>query len=127
MRSMMSRIAWFKDLNRNSLSIAGGKGANLGEMFNLGMPVPPGFCVTAQTYKEFIDQMELTPKITQLLNNLDPENNDRLQQVGDKIQQLIISTPVPEEMAEEIVESYELLGMERKNTDSLVHGNDVFV
>src|SRR3989338_3911060 len=30
-------------------------------------------------------------------------------------------------MAEEIVESYELLGMERKNTDSLVHGNDVFV
>jgi len=50
---MMSYIAWFKDLDKDSLPIAGGKGTNLGIMFNLGLPVPAGFAVTAQTYKEF--------------------------------------------------------------------------
>ena len=52
----MSYVAWFKDITRDSIAIAGGKGANLGEMFRMGIPVPPDFCVTAPTYKEFIER-----------------------------------------------------------------------
>ena len=55
----MSYVAWFKDLNKDSIPVAGGKGANLGEMFNLDLPVPPGFSVTAQTYKEFIETTKI--------------------------------------------------------------------
>lgn len=42
----MSRIRRFTDLTRSDVDEAGGKGANLGEMTNAGLPVPPGFVVT---------------------------------------------------------------------------------
>ena len=47
-------IKWFSDLDKNSGKIAGGKGANLAEMYNLKVPVPPGFVITAQAYDYFI-------------------------------------------------------------------------
>lgn len=40
------------ELSRADLSTAGGKGANLGEMVRLGLPVPPGFVVSAEAYAE---------------------------------------------------------------------------
>ncbi len=123
----MSYIAWFKDITKDSIPIAGGKGANLGEMFNIGMPVPPGFCVTAQTYKLFLERTMLAPKIQALLQGLDVEDTDTLQQRAEQIQQLIISTRVPEDMAEEIMESYELLGADPRKASALVQAEDVFV
>jgi len=41
-------VKWFSELNKDSGSVAGGKGANLSEIFNLKVPVPEGFVVTAQ-------------------------------------------------------------------------------
>ena len=40
-------IVWLEDLDKDSVGIAGGKGANLGELAHAGFPVPPGFVVTA--------------------------------------------------------------------------------
>ncbi|MEW5896187.1 MAG: phosphoenolpyruvate synthase [Nanoarchaeota archaeon] len=122
----MSYIAWFKDINKDSVDIAGGKGANLGEMFNMGLPVPPGFAVTAQAYREYLERTKIKGKIEQLLEGLDVEDTAKLQKVAEQIQQLIISTPMPEEIAEEIKESYELLGA-GKGAQELVKGKDVFV
>lgn len=122
----MSYIAWFKDLDENSIGIAGGKGTNLGIMFNLGLPVPPGFAVTAQAYKEYIETTGVKEKIEALLEGLDVENTDNLQAVAQKIQDTVISTPIPENMAEEIKDSYELLGA-GKGAQGLVKGENVFV
>ena len=69
----MSYVAWFKDLHKDSIPVAGGKGANLGEIFNVGLPVPPGFAVTAQTYKEYLERTNIQPKIADLLKDLDVE------------------------------------------------------
>src|SRR2546429_9854457 len=41
----------FSALDRDLLALAGGKGANLGEMARAGFPVPPGFCVTTAAYE----------------------------------------------------------------------------
>ena len=122
----MSYVAWFKDLNKDSIAVAGGKGANLGEMFNLGLPIPGGFSVTAQTYKEFIEKTGIKSKIEELLKGLNIEDTKVLQEVAKKIQELIISIPVPEEMKEEIQDSYELLGAEKEAHD-LVEAKEVFV
>jgi len=46
-------IKWFEDLRKTDVPLVGGKGANLGEMTSAGIPVPPGFCVTAEAYKCF--------------------------------------------------------------------------
>lgn len=123
----MSYVAWFKDLTKNSLSIAGGKGSNLGEMFHVGIPVPNGFAVTAQTYKEYIERTRIKEKIASLLQGLDIEDTTLLQQRAEQIQQLILATPIPQDMAEEIMDNYELLGANQKQANDFITGNDVFV
>ncbi len=55
-------IKWFSELNKNSGNIAGGKGANLSEIYNMGVSVPPGFVVTAQAYDYFIKKQKLMMK-----------------------------------------------------------------
>jgi pyruvate,water dikinase len=49
-RPIEAPIAWFADLRRGDTAVAGGKGANLGEVMAAGFPVPPGFVVTAAAY-----------------------------------------------------------------------------
>ncbi|MBI4981056.1 phosphoenolpyruvate synthase [Candidatus Woesearchaeota archaeon] len=120
-------VVWFKDLQKDSIAIAGGKGSNLGEMTQLSLPVPNGFAVTAQTYKEFIEQTGLKNQIEQLLLGLDEEDTTNLQKTSEQIQKIIIETPVPEDMAEEIVDNYELLGMKKRDASNLVQPEEVFV
>ena len=119
-------VTWFKDLNKDSLPVAGGKGTNLGIMFNLGLPVPPGFAVTAQTYKEYTERTKITDKIQESLKGLDIEDTKKLQKVARQIQELIISTPIPDDIAEEIMDNYELLGG-GDGAHDLVDGQEVFV
>ncbi|MDP6459714.1 MAG: PEP/pyruvate-binding domain-containing protein, partial [Candidatus Hydrothermarchaeota archaeon] len=47
-------ILWFGDLNKDDVGVAGGKGANLGELVRAGLPIPPGFVITAGMYNEFL-------------------------------------------------------------------------
>ena len=46
-------IRYFKEINKSDVGLAGGKGASLGEMTQAGLPVPPGFVITADAFKEF--------------------------------------------------------------------------
>ncbi|MEL6188847.1 MAG: PEP/pyruvate-binding domain-containing protein, partial [Myxococcota bacterium] len=43
--------------------LLGGKGANLAEMMNLGLPVPPGFTITTEVCKEFQDHGDRLPEV----------------------------------------------------------------
>ena len=123
----MSYVIWFKDLNKDSIAIAGGKGANMGEMVNLSIPVPDGFAITAQTYKEFVEGTKIQDKVLGMLQGLNYEDTTQLQNVANGIQRLIVSTPMPEEMVEEIQDNYELLGASRKSANSFVQGGEEFV
>jgi pyruvate,water dikinase len=49
-------IAWFGEVSRDDVARVGGKGANLGELTRAGLPVPPGFVVTASAYLLALDQ-----------------------------------------------------------------------
>lgn len=52
----MNYIKTFDQINKNDVLEIGGKGASLGEMINMGIPVPPGFVITTKTYKNFYNQ-----------------------------------------------------------------------
>ncbi|MFH0701864.1 MAG: phosphoenolpyruvate synthase [Candidatus Woesearchaeota archaeon] len=106
----MSYVSWFKQLNKDSIPIAGGKGANLGEMFNIGLPIPPGFVIAAPTYKQFIERTKIKVKIEKLLEGLDVEKNTSLQATAKKIQKLISSTSIPKDMAKEFADNYAKMG-----------------
>ena len=43
-------IKWFNEIDKNDIPVVGGKGANLGELTQKGLDVPPGFCITAGAY-----------------------------------------------------------------------------
>ncbi|RXZ51459.1 hypothetical protein ESO86_02540, partial [Agromyces binzhouensis] len=48
-------VTRFEDVRLGDAASVGGKGANLGEMTAAGLPVPPGFVVTAEAYLEAIE------------------------------------------------------------------------
>src|SRR3989344_1899120 len=123
----MSYIKWFKELDEDSLGDAGGKGMNLGIMLKMHLPVPNGFAVTAQTYGEYLEKTGIRPKILKLLEKLDVEDTDKLQDISKKIQELIIATRMPINMAEEIMYTYEMLGSEKQKATDLVEPKEVFV
>lgn len=102
-------VKWFSELNKNSGSVAGGKGANLAEIYNLKINVPPGFVITAQAYDYFIEKAGIKEKIKELLSKIDYENTDELNATTAKIRELIINSKFPKEMEDEIIESYQLL------------------
>src|SRR3972149_2216716 len=104
-------VKWFSELNKTSGNIAGGKGANLAEIYNLHVPVPPGFVVTAQAYNYFIEHAGLNDKISILLGKIDYENTKKLDEITKEIRELIIDAKMPEEMQEEILDAYESLGI----------------
>lgn len=99
-------VKWFSELNKDSGSIAGGKGANLAEIYNLGIPVPPGFVVTAQAYRYFIKKAGLNEKIKELLEKINYEDTKQLDEISKKIRELIANSNMPKEMEEEILDSY---------------------
>jgi pyruvate, water dikinase len=103
-------VKWFSELDKDSGKFAGGKGANLAEIFNLKIPVPQGFIVTAQAYDYFIEKAGLNAKINELLNSIDYEDTKKLDEITQKIRELIISAEFPKEMKEEIIDSYQILG-----------------
>jgi len=105
-------IKWFSELGKDSGSVAGGKGANLGEIYNLKVSVPPGFVITAQAYDYFIKNSGLKDKIQNLLNKINYEDTQLLNDITEQIRKLIIDSKFPKEMEEEIIESYETLGTE---------------
>jgi len=108
-------VKWFSELNKKSGSVAGGKGANLAEIYNMGILVPPGFVITAQAYDYFIKASGLNDKIKNLLGKINYENTEKLDEITKEIRGLIESGKFPEEMREEILEAYEILGAEDSN------------
>ncbi|MFQ5718018.1 MAG: pyruvate, phosphate dikinase [Acidobacteriota bacterium] len=71
----------------------GGKGANLAEMTNLGLPIPPGFTISAAACREFLDQGERLPdglaqQVNEALARLEEVTGKRF---GDKEKPLLIS------------------------------------
>src|SRR3990167_6528229 len=105
-------VAWFSELNKDSKAIAGGKGANLAEIFNIGMPVPPGFVVTAQAYEYFIEKAKIKEKIREKLSSIDYENTKQLDLITKEIRELILKSPLPEDISEAILEDYANLDVE---------------
>jgi len=103
-------VAWFDELGKEDIPLAGGKGANLAEMTRAGIPVPPGFIVTSDAYFHFLNRAGLEQEMRQLLEPLDVEDSQKLKEVSDKVKKKIFASSMPEEIANEIKEAYGKLG-----------------
>ncbi len=106
----MKQIMWFSEVGKGDTALVGGKGANLGEMTKAKLPVPPGFIVTADAYFTYIKKTGLAKKIDAFMKGVDPENSKKLQATSRDIKRLIMATPLPKPLQEEIVDAYQMMG-----------------
>ncbi len=110
----------FEDLNKDDIGIAGGKGANLGELTQAKIPVPPGFVVTAEAYNKFMNDTGIFSKIMNILNGIDVNETKGLQEAAEKIKRIIIGTDIPEDIIALITEAYNELCQRIGNDDAYV-------
>ncbi|HID42116.1 MAG TPA: phosphoenolpyruvate synthase, partial [Pyrodictium sp.] len=99
-------IIWIENLRAKDVDLAGGKGANLGELVSAGVPVPPGFVVTTEAYWRFMKVTGLWEKIKNILDGVNVEDTKALDEASRKIREMILKAEVPEEIAKAIKNSY---------------------
>jgi len=96
-------------VGKKDIGLVGGKGANLGEMVNAGIPVPNGFVVTAGAYFDFINSTSLKDKIMHELSGLNVDNSKKLQEASRKIKTAIMAADMPGDLAIKIKDYYHKL------------------
>jgi len=104
-------IIWFEHLRKTDIPSVGGKNASLGEMINAGIPIPPGFAVTAYSYKRFIEETGISEKIYTVIKEkvTDPNDPKQYEIASKKIREIIESTPVPKDIEEAVRNAYQAL------------------
>jgi pyruvate,water dikinase len=112
----------FEDLGKSDIPLVGGKNANLGEMLRAGIPVPPGFAVTAYAYKKFITETKIAEKIYTAIKETvtDVSNPQQFEKASKKIRHLIESTSMPEEIQKATKSTYEKLGKKTRASQAFV-------
>jgi pyruvate, orthophosphate dikinase len=82
----------FSEGNKDMKDLLGGKGANLAEMTNMGLPVPPGFTITTQACLSYLQSNAFPPglmdEVEQHLSKLESEMG---KQLGDPEDPLLVS------------------------------------
>jgi pyruvate,water dikinase len=107
---MDAPILWLEALTRTSTSIAGGKGANLGELVRAGLPVPPGFVVTAPAFLAALDAAGVRARLAALFASLDADDPAILAATSAEMQALVRGITVPASIRDALAAAYARLG-----------------
>ncbi|HWB71229.1 MAG TPA: phosphoenolpyruvate synthase [Egibacteraceae bacterium] len=114
----------FRDLGRGDTWIAGGKGANLGEMVNAGLPIPPGFVVAADAYLAAMERAGVRDRLAELHRTADPEDQESLEQLAAEADELIHKAGISNDLRTAILSAYDELGGGRVAVRSSATGED---
>lgn len=108
---MRSYVLGLQDIDKTKRMLAGGKGANLGELFKVeGIRVPDGFCVSTEAFQRIVGE---TPTINELLDRLSTlkvEDRDAIGECSGEIRRAIEGVAIPEDLKEEITRFLVRLG-----------------
>jgi pyruvate,water dikinase len=102
-------VRWLEDIRSGDLDAVGGKAASLGELTGAGLPVPPGFVVTADTYRSFIQEAGIDDELFAAVD-IDPEDSAALAEAQRRAEELITGTEFPDAVRAEILDAYQSLG-----------------
>lgn len=104
-----SGVLWFEEIGKDDVGVAGGKGASLGEIVRNDLPVPGGFVVTTEAYRDFLEEAGIGTELFRAVD-VDPEDSDSLAEAHKTATELIREAEIPEETREEIIDAYRELG-----------------
>src|SRR3989338_3245910 len=107
----MELLRDFKNISKNDVSLAGGKGASLGEMTQAGISVPPGFVILANTFEKFLEETDLNVEIDATLDSVNHKEIHTVEYASEKIKSLILQVEIPKDISVEVQKFF-------KNLDS---------
>ena len=90
----MRYLRQLAEIGRGDIAVAGGKGANLGELVRAGLPVPPGFVLTTDAYRAYVAATGI---------------DERVRSGEGRIRDLF-TAPVPDDIAGELLAARKELG-----------------
>lgn len=106
----MRFVKRFDELRKDDTETAGGKGANLGELSAAGLPVPPGFVITASAYLTALEEAGVRARLREIADRLDVNDPAALKRGSEELQAIVRDARMPESARTAVLEAYRSLG-----------------
>lgn len=103
----MSTYVMNLDDQNATLETTGGKGASLARLATAGLPVPGGFHITTDAYRQFVASNDLQPRILAALEPVDASQPATLETASQAIRQLFMQAAIPTPIADAITQAYD--------------------
>ncbi len=114
-----SYVIPFSELDKSDLSVAGGKGANLGEICAAGLPVPSGFVISTAAYGAFVQANELQQSIVELAEAVVATDPHSVTAAAEQINDLFMRGTIGEDLVSAITTAHAHLVAESGTEDGL--------
>ena len=95
---IMELLRDFKNISKSDVSLAGGKGASLGEMTKVGIPVPNGFVILSNAFEKFLEETDLNVEIESILDSVNHKEIHTIEHASEKIKALILQAEIPQDI-----------------------------
>ncbi|MBZ9578139.1 hypothetical protein KJA13_03920 [Patescibacteria group bacterium] len=105
-------IKSFKEISKNDVSIAGGKGASLGEMSQAKIPVPPGFIILVDAFDRFLEETDLYTEIASQIKKINHEDIKSVDEASRVIRDLIHDASMPQDLERVLLKEFKKLDAE---------------
>src|SRR5436853_7810533 len=96
-------VVWLEQVRKDDIHIVGGKCANLGELTAKGVHVPPGFAVTAEAFRRFLEETKIGEIIHKTLGisngSRDPK---QYEEASEEIRKILEYAPMPKNTARKV-------------------------
>ncbi len=99
----------FKQISKNDINIAGGKGASLGEMTQAKISVPPGFVILVSAFDTFLEKTDLVQEIAACLGKINYKDINSVDRTSNEIRDLIHDSRVPKDLEKEFLKEFSKL------------------
>lgn len=117
---------WLSEIDESHVSFVGGKNANLGRLYRLGMPVPPGFCISVFAFDRFLEMTGIGKQILDRLSDIRPENVNEIQEASKEVRKKVEEADIPEDLRQALLAAYrEFCAREGGNVSVAVRSSGV--
>jgi pyruvate,water dikinase len=103
-------VRWFPELGLADIAIAGGKGANLGELAQAGFPIPAGFVITAQAHLRTLQEGGIREDLVAVAAGTPADDPATLTEVAQSLARRVLDVEIPSAIAAPILSAYRRLG-----------------
>lgn len=110
----MKYILPLKKIDREDKELVGEKAAELGELKQAKINVPDGFVITTAAHHKFMEDTGIKEKFNKLVSGISGNDLAKLEEAGNLVRRAIVGAPFPQEIEEEVRQSYKELGKGKK-------------